>query len=143
MPVIHGKNLAKIKQQNLESIKATLYRYAPLSRAEIAERLELTPPTITNIVAELIQQGVVQELPASASTVSHGVGRKPINIDLVPGSRLALGLSLGRDYTHYCITDLRGGIRAQGSFDLMPEDYDAMVRQLLRILNTLEKRHPA
>ena len=49
----------------------------------------------------------------------------------------------GRDYTHYCITDLRGGIRAQGSFDLMPEDYDAMVRQLLRILNTLEKRHPA
>lgn len=143
MPVMHGKNLAKIKQQNLESIKATLYRYAPLSRAEIAERLELTPPTITNIVAELIQQGVVQELPASANAASHGVGRKPINIDLIPGSRLALGLSLGRDYTHYCITDLRGGIRAQGSFDLMPEDYDAMVRQLLRLLHTLENRHPA
>ena len=103
MPVMHGKNLAKIKQQNLESIKATLYRYAPLSRAEIAERLALTPPTITNIVSELIQQGVVQELPASASAAPHGVGRKPINIDLVPGSRLALGISLGRDYTHYCI----------------------------------------
>ena len=143
MPVMHGKNLAKIKQQNLESIKATLYRYAPLSRAEIAERLALTPPTITNIVSELIQQGVVQELPASASAAPHGVGRKPINIDLVPGSRLALGISLGRDYTHYCITDLRGGVRAQGTFALMPEDYDAMVRQLLRILNTLEKRHPA
>ena len=78
MPVMHGKNLAKIKQQNLESIKATLYRYAPLSRAEIAERLALTPPTITNIVSELIQQGVVQELPASASAAPHGVGRKPI-----------------------------------------------------------------
>lgn len=143
MPAMHGRNLVKVKQQNLESVKASLYRYAPLSRAEIAERLDLTPPTITNIVAELIQQGVVQELPESASNVAHGVGRKPINIDLVPGSRLALGLSLGRDYTHYCITDLRGGVRAQGTFDLMPEDYDEMVRRLLQILQTLKKRHPA
>ena len=78
MAVMHGKNLAKIKQQNLESIKATLYRYAPLSRAEIAERLELTPPTITNIVGELIADGVVQELPASPNDAPHGVGRKPI-----------------------------------------------------------------
>ena len=143
MPVMHGKNLVKVKQQNLESVKATLYRYAPLSRAEIAERLDLTPPTITNIVSELIQQGVVQELPPSAATAAHGVGRKPINIDLVPGSRLALGVSLGRDYTHYCITDLRGGVRAQGVFDLMPEGYDDMIRQLLRILQTLKRRHPA
>ena len=46
MSKLHGKNLSKIKQQNLESIRATLYRYAPLSRAEIAEKLELTPPTM-------------------------------------------------------------------------------------------------
>lgn len=144
MPMMHGKNLAKIKLQNLESIKRILFRYAPLSRAEIAERLELTPPTITNIVAELIQQGVVQELTGPSNAVAtRSVGRKPINIDLVPGSRLALGISLGRDFTHYCITDLRGGIRAQGSYDLLSEDYNTMVKQLLRLLNTLEKRYPA
>lgn len=139
---MHGKNLSKIKQQNLESIRATLYRYAPLSRAEIAEKLELTPPTITNIVSDLIKEGVVQELPESDGAISHGVGRKPINIDLVPGSRLALGISLGRELTHYCITDLRGGIRAQGNFELMPDDYDSMIHQLLEILHTLKGRHP-
>ena len=143
MPSMHGKNLVKVKQQNLESVKAILYRYAPLSRAEIAERLYLTPPTITNIVSELIQQGVVEELPATVGAATHSVGRKPIAIDLVPGSRLALGISLGRDATHYCITDLRGGVRAQGVFELMPENYDDMLRQLLQILNKLKKRHPA
>ncbi len=142
MSKLHGKNLSKIKQQNLESIRATLYRYAPLSRAEIAEKLELTPPTITNIVSDLIKEGVVQELPESDGAISHGVGRKPINIDLVPGSRLALGISLGRELTHYCITDLRGGIRAQGNFELMPDDYDSMIHQLLEILHTLKGRHP-
>ena len=77
MPVMHGKNLAKIKQQNLESIKATLYRYAPLSRAEIAERLALTPPTITNIVSELIQQGVVQEAAGFGQCWPHGWAESP------------------------------------------------------------------
>ena len=62
MNALQGKNLAKIKQQNMENIKTILYRSAPLSRAQIANQLELTPPTITNIVGELIQQGVVQEL---------------------------------------------------------------------------------
>ena len=144
MPVMHGKNLAKIKQQNLESIKATLYRYAPLSRAEIAERLALTPPTITNIVSELIQQGVVQELPASGQRRAPRGGPKAHQHRPGAGDRgwrwaSRWGVTTPITASPTC----GGGVRAQGTFDLMPEDYDAMVRQLLRILNTLEKRHPA
>ncbi len=142
MHTIRGRNLTQIKQQNMESIKTVLYRHAPLSRAEIAERLMLTPPTISNIVTELIQQGVVRELPPDASAAgAASVGRKPINIDLVPESRLALGISLGRDVTHYCITQLRGGIVAQGTTEVMPDNYDDMVNQLLRLLNSLRKKY--
>lgn len=142
MASLHGKNLAKVKQQNMESLKMVLYQHAPLSRAEIAERLELTPPTITNIVSELIQQGVVQEL-SSAAGRNNGAGRKPINIDLVADSRLALGVSLGRDLTHYCITDLRGNIRVRGTFDCLSEQYDTMVCQLKHLLQTVQNRYPA
>lgn len=142
MQTNRAKNLVQVKQQNMESIKTVLYRYAPLSRAEIAEKLELTPPTISNIVAELIQQGVVQELSSvSDPNTSQGVGRKPINIDLVPKSRLTLGISLGRDVTHYCITHLRGGILAQGTWEVMPDNYDDMVNQLLRLLNALKQKY--
>lgn len=140
MASLQGKNPVKIKQQNLESLKRVLYRYAPLSRAEIAEKLELTPPTITNIVGELIQQGLVQELPEPAAG-SHTVGRRPINLDFVAGSRLALGVSLGRDRTHYCITDLRGIVHAQGTFPLMSEQYEEMVQQMEQLLLELKSRH--
>ena len=144
MYAARGKNLVQIKRQNMESIKTILYRYAPLSRAEISEKLELTPPTISNIVAELIQDGVVQELPPEASpSVSQGVGRKPVNIDLVPKSRLALGIYLGRDNTYYCITHLRGGILAQGITEVMPDNYDDMVNHLLRLLNSLKQKYSA
>ena len=73
MPPLHGRNLTRVKQQNASSIKTLLYQHGPLSRAEIAERLELTPPTITNIVAEMIQQGIVQELPPSKDVGYHSV----------------------------------------------------------------------
>lgn len=140
MNALQGKNLAKIKQQNMENIKTILYRSAPLSRAQIANQLELTPPTITNIVGELIQQGVVQELEKTEGE-GRGAGRKPINIDLVPGAHLSLGVSLGRDATHYCITDLRGKVLAQGTADLMPEEYEAMVQQLLDLLTSIQQRY--
>ena len=139
---IRGKNLAEVKRQNLESIKLILYRRAPLSRVEIAEQLNLTPPTITNIVAELIGQGVAQELASDSNAVnSHGIGRRPINVDLVSDFHYVLGISLGRDFTRYCITDLRGNIRAQGEFELMSDDYTVMIHQLQGILSVLMRRH--
>ena len=144
MPVLQGKNLMKIKQQNMESIKRVLYQSAPISRAEIAERLELTPPTITNIVLELIQQGVVQELKGDQKKQTvKGVGRKPINIDLVAESRLALGISLGRDLTHYCITNLRGEAHILEKTDVVSDDYETMLGQMKNLLHTVRSRYPA
>lgn len=144
MYATRGKNLIQVKRQNMESIKTILYRYAPLSRAEISERLELTPPTISNIVSELIQEGVVQELPSeTVSSAPQNVGRKPVNIDLVSKSKLALGICLGRDSTYYCITHLRGGILVQGTAEVMPDNYDDMVNHLLRLLNNLKQKYPS
>ena len=56
-----GNNQERVKIQNTESIKEIIYKYGPISRAEIADMLHLTPPTITTNVANLIQQGMVYE----------------------------------------------------------------------------------
>lgn len=140
MSGLEGRNLVKVKKQNMAAVKTILYRQAPLSRVEIAEQLELTPPTITNIVSELIQAGFVREL-ASADLPNRGSGRKPINIDLVSGAKLALGISLGRDRTRYCVTDLRGNFLFQGETKLAAENYELMLQNLLNCLDQLKKKH--
>ena len=140
MSGLEGRNLAKVKKQNMAAVKMILYRQAPLSRVEIAERLELTPPTITNIVSELIQEGFVRELN-SADLPNRGSGRKPINIDLIPEAKLVLGISLGRDRTRYCVTDLRGNFLLRGETELAVEDYEQMLRNLLSWLDELKKQH--
>mgnify|MGYP000847445130 CR=1 FL=1 len=144
MPVLKGKNLVKIKQQNMESIKMTLYQSAPISRGEIAERLDLTPPTITNMVLELIREGVVEELKGdNKKQAGQGAGRKPVNIDLVAESRLAMGISLGRDCTRYCITNLRGKVHVMGHVDVFSDDYEIMIGEFQSLLNMLKNSYPS
>ena len=80
-----GRNNGTVKQENLEAVKLMLYRQAPISRAEIAAQLSLTPATITNITASLIEQGFVEEVRAEetpAPAPRGTTGRRPILLDL-------------------------------------------------------------
>lgn len=144
MSILQGKNLVKIKQQNMESIKMTLYQSAPISRSEIAECLELTPPTITNMILELIREGVVEELKSDQKKqLGQGAGRKPVNVDLVAESRLSMGIFLGRDVTRYCITNLRGKVHVMGHVTVFSDDYEIMLGELQNLLNMLKNSYPS
>ena len=135
-----GTNSAVVKQRNLEAVKLMLYREAPISRAEIAAKLGLTPATITNITAELISGGYVEEVSEDPDS-SHSMGRKPILIDLKRDSLYALGISLGRDSTRYAVCDLRGKVLAQGIYEVMNDDYSVMIHQLQGIISLIQKEH--
>ncbi len=135
-----GTNSAVVKQRNLEAVKLMLYREAPISRAEIASKLGLTPATITNITAELISGGYVEEVSEDPDS-SHSMGRKPILIDLKRDSLYTLGISLGRDSTRYAVCDLRGKVLAQGIYEVMNDDYSVMIHQLQGIISLIQKEH--
>ena len=142
MAAIRGKNLGEVKQQNLEAIKLLLYRKAPISRAELAEQLHLTPATITNITAELIARGEVRELaPNDSGRIARSTGRRPIDIDIVADRYTVLGISLARDRTLWCFIDLRGNILERGEFELMSEEYAIMLHQLQGILSQLQMQY--
>ena len=143
MAATSGKNNSTVKLQNLESVKLMLYRHAPMSRAEIAARLGLTPATITNITAELIARGVVEEIQGEMPAArQRSTGRKPILIDLKRDCHTVLGISLGRDCTRFCLCDMRGSVLAQGTYEVMSDDYQGMLRQLQGILERIRKQHP-
>lgn len=61
-----------------------------LSRTELAIAMHLSKPTISATVAELIAEGVVQEVGVGASAV----GRKPILLRLGGVSRLVVGVEV-------------------------------------------------
>lgn len=52
MGMTQGNNPVRVKKQNEVLVKEIIYKYGPISRSQIAERLSLTPPTITTNVKD-------------------------------------------------------------------------------------------
>lgn len=123
-----GNNLERLRVQNTESIKDTIYKHGPISRAEIAEILSLTPPTITTNVASLLQQGLVGECESGSveedCAARRTLGRKRILIDFVSNARYAVGVVRGHVGTLICVTDIRGNVVAEKQYMDDIEDYE-------------------
>ncbi|MFV9568836.1 ROK family transcriptional regulator [Thermoanaerobacter mathranii] len=69
-----------LKGMNESLILDIIRKMGPISRADIAKETNLTPPTVTNIVNKLIEEGVVVEYKVGES---NG-GRPPVLIKINP-----------------------------------------------------------
>ena len=84
------------------AVLAILARQGGLSRAEIAERLELSPATITTITRRLLGEGLIEEGgPRTSQT-----GRPSIPLELVPASAHALGVQVAHEHVTGVLTRL-------------------------------------
>ncbi|WP_057760747.1 ROK family transcriptional regulator [Cytobacillus praedii] len=76
----------------------------PISRAQIAKETSLTPPTVSSIVKELIDQGLVRE-----STLGHSSGgRKPTMLHIHTSAFYVIGIDAGPEKVECILTDLTG-----------------------------------
>ncbi len=94
-----GVNLQSVKWQNRGVVLETLWRHQPLSRKDLADRTHLTAATLTNIIAEFLAFGIVQEIGPG----EPGRGRRPTLLSLVPDSAYVVGINISR-------TDINVGI---------------------------------
>jgi N-acetylglucosamine repressor len=77
-----------------------------ISRAQIAKETSLTPPTVSSIVKELIDQGLVRE-----STLGHSSGgRKPTLLHINTDAFYVIGVDVGPERVECIVTDLAGDI---------------------------------
>lgn len=76
----------------------------PISRAQIAKETSLTPPTVSSIVKELIDQGLVRE-----SMLGHSSGgRKPTMLHIHTNAFYVIGIDAGPEKVECILTDLTG-----------------------------------
>ncbi|UFJ39611.1 ROK family transcriptional regulator [Brevibacillus humidisoli] len=80
-----------MKSVNKSVILNLIRLHGPISRAEIAKMCKLTPPTVTNIVGELLESGIVIE---STLGESSG-GRKPILLRINTEAFCVIGVNAG------------------------------------------------
>lgn len=84
------------------AVLALLARQGPLSRVEIAERLELSPATVTTITRKLLADGLVTE----GGPRPPQAGRPSIPVALAPGAAHAIGVQVAREHVTVVLTRL-------------------------------------
>lgn len=108
MAVEKNRKLTKnldIKQQNRMRIFNLLYKSSGLSRQEIASQLQLSLPTVTNNLSELMNEGLIEE----TGFVGNTGGRNARIYSIVSNARTAIGL----DITRHHITAIAVGLDGQ------------------------------
>src|SRR5215210_7686512 len=82
-----------------------LYALGPISRAEVARLTGLTRTTVSDVVATLLDGGVVREIGRGPSSG----GKAPILLQVDNDARLVVGLDVGEEHFAGSLVKLRGG----------------------------------
>ncbi|MCA1032701.1 ROK family transcriptional regulator [Bacillus timonensis] len=95
-----------MKSVNRSIILNKIRTSEPISRAQIAKETNLTPPTVSSIVRELIGQGLVKE-----SNLGHSSGgRKPTMLYINTKGYFVVGVDAGPAKVECILTDLTGSV---------------------------------
>jgi predicted NBD/HSP70 family sugar kinase/biotin operon repressor len=115
-------SLGSLRESNRERVVQALQALGVASRAEIARRTGLSRSTVSSIVADLQEVGLVSD-HAGDGRVATGGGRPPSLIALDPSAGLAVGIDLGKQHLSVAVADLSHAVVAERRRDL-PDDYD-------------------
>jgi N-acetylglucosamine repressor len=95
-----------MKSVNKSIILNKIRTSEPISRAQIAKETRLTPPTVSSIVKELMEQELVRE-----RTLGHSSGgRKPTMLHINTDAFYVIGVDAGPETVEGVLTDLTGKI---------------------------------
>jgi len=120
---------------NRNIILNLIQRRGPIARAELARISGLSPATVTGIVSELIESGLVHEMGTGESSG----GRRPVLLCLNHGAGFVVGIKLMENAISSAITDLDAQILFHEMTPLPVNSYDPISIQmpLFRLLNIL------
>ena len=104
-------NNNSMKQANRRLI-LDMIRRGPISRADIAERVELTRASVTIITEQLINEGLIYE---SELVQSSTKGRSPILLMLNPDGARFGGIHIENDRMEVGIVNISGGTLSQAT----------------------------
>ena len=128
-----------VRRNNLELTLRLLALTPGLSRADLAARTGLTRATVTRLVAELIELGLVREGTVSSL---RRVGRPGTPLDIDGRHVLAIGLEVNVDYIAILVRDLGGRevYRDECAFDSVSAGPDGSVRAAIDLCHRAIRR---
>jgi predicted NBD/HSP70 family sugar kinase len=108
-----GHNATRIRALNTRTVLGIVYRERQISRAALSRATGLSPPAISAIVAELVENGFLEK----KSRQSGAVGSPSTLFGLRRAAAFSIGLHIGRRATTALLMDITGEVFAEARQD--------------------------
>lgn len=124
----NGRTVRDLRRGNRTAVLQRLYFDGPLSRFELGPATGLSSGSVSNVVAELIGDGLVEE----AGSVDSDGGRPRILLRVAPGSGHMIGVDVGETRVRIGLFDLTLTELARAERPLEQQRYevDGIVRHV-------------
>ncbi|NEC84429.1 ROK family transcriptional regulator [Streptomyces sp. SID12501] len=115
----------------------------PLSRAELARRLDLSAGSLTRLTKPLLESGLLVEVSDAGSPAEVRQGRPSQPLDVVAESRAFLGFKITEDMVYSVVTTLRSVVIARLDRPLTSHDPAQVADLVGEMTAELTAAHPA
>jgi predicted NBD/HSP70 family sugar kinase len=117
-----------LRRENRAAVLWSLYFGRPVSRQDLSAATGLSPASVTNVVRELLDDGIVTE---AGSEDSDG-GRPRVLLDINPDYGYVIGVDIGETRIRVELFDLAMTERAKAEYPLNPAEHevDVVVRDI-------------
>jgi predicted NBD/HSP70 family sugar kinase len=112
----------------------------PLSRSDIARKLDLSPGSLTRLSTPLIESGLLVEVEEKTD---GRAGRPSRPLDIVPESQHFIGMKLTADDVLGVLTDLRAAVIVSHSVKLTSRKPDDVIAVLVDVVRKLSASAPS
>jgi predicted NBD/HSP70 family sugar kinase len=118
-----GRTVRDLRRANRTAVLQRLYFDGPLSRFELGPATGLSSGSVSNVVADLVADGLVEE----AGSVDSDGGRPRTLLRVAPGSGHMIGVDVGETRVRVELFDLALTELARAERPLTPQRYDVEV----------------
>ncbi|MEV0638234.1 ROK family transcriptional regulator [Streptomyces sp. NPDC050619] len=124
------------------SVAIEVLVHGPLSRSELARRLDLSAGSLTRLTKPLIESGLLIEVPEAGSPAEARQGRPSQPLDVVAESRSFLGFKITEDMVYGVVTTLRSDIVARYDRPLTTHAPAEVADLVAEMTEELTRAHP-
>jgi predicted NBD/HSP70 family sugar kinase len=124
---------AQTRQHNHRLVLRAVYEFGPISRAEVARSTGLTRTTVSDVVTDLLDDGMVEEVGRGPSSG----GKAPILLSIVGDARQVIGLDLGEAVFAGALVNLNGEVRRVVELPVDGRNGDDALALVFRLVDEL------
>lgn len=136
-----GANAERARSHNRQMVLDRVRQAGRIGRAEIARSSGLSTQAVSNIIADLLADGLIAEKGRRAGTK----GQPPVQYGLNPGGGYAVGMEIRPDAIFTAVLDLCGTLIASDRLALAAQDLTSVTRAVVQARDSIvrQSRVPA